>query len=127
MSPLKSAQNVAIAISTHRFWIKSMFKRNAKDFLEQVKSSKAPLVLTVNGKAEIVVQDAMAFQELNDRLQQAEEELCQLKPVTLQQDIAIGTKQIKDDEYTEYDDTTLPTLLETIKAKGRQNTHKQTI
>jgi PHD/YefM family antitoxin component YafN of YafNO toxin-antitoxin module len=33
---------------------------------------KAPLVLTVNGGAELVVQDAASYQDLLDRLERAE-------------------------------------------------------
>ena len=48
------------------------FQRNAKHFVAQIKAEKEPLVLTVNGKAEIVVQDAQTYQELMDRLEYAE-------------------------------------------------------
>jgi PHD/YefM family antitoxin component YafN of YafNO toxin-antitoxin module len=48
------------------------FQRNAKAFVAQIKGSKDPLVLTVNGKAELIVQDAQAYQDLLDRLDQAE-------------------------------------------------------
>ena len=34
------------------------FKRNTREYLERIKESGHPLVLTVNGKAEVVVQDA---------------------------------------------------------------------
>ena len=40
------------------------FKRNTTEFLQQIKKTKHPLVLTVNGKAELVVQDAESYQEL---------------------------------------------------------------
>lgn len=42
------------------------FKRNTTEFLQQIKQTKQPLVLTVNGKAELVVQDAESYQELLD-------------------------------------------------------------
>lgn len=45
------------------------FKRNAKEFIEQLRATRTPLVLTVNGKAEVVVQNAEAFQAMLDRLQ----------------------------------------------------------
>ncbi|MGL6338205.1 MAG: hypothetical protein ACRC80_03590, partial [Waterburya sp.] len=41
----------------------------------------------------------------------------QKKLETLQSDIAIGVKQLKDGEYAEYDDFSLPGLLETIKIR----------
>ncbi len=31
----------------------SDFKRNAKEFIERIKSTQSPMVLTVNGKAEV--------------------------------------------------------------------------
>ncbi|MBD2452623.1 type II toxin-antitoxin system Phd/YefM family antitoxin [Nostoc sp. FACHB-87] len=42
------------------------FKRNTTEFLQRIKETKHPLVLTVNGKAELVVQDAESYQELLD-------------------------------------------------------------
>ena len=47
------------------------FKRNIASYLERIKESRRPLVLTVDGKAEVVVQDAESYQkllELVDRL-----------------------------------------------------------
>jgi len=46
------------------------FKRNTNDFVKQMKETKAPVVLTVNGKAELVVQDAESYQAMLDRLEQ---------------------------------------------------------
>ena len=48
------------------------FQRNVKDYVGRLKRKKAPLVLTVNGRAELVVQDAASYQELLDRLERAE-------------------------------------------------------
>ncbi|MCY7284509.1 MAG: type II toxin-antitoxin system Phd/YefM family antitoxin [Cyanobacteria bacterium CAN_BIN43] len=48
------------------------FQRNAKQYLQHIRDSRAPIVLTVNGKAEMVVQDAEAYQDLLDRLERAE-------------------------------------------------------
>ena len=42
------------------------FRRRSGDFLKQIKKSKRPVVLTVNGKAAAVVQDAVAYQRLLD-------------------------------------------------------------
>ena len=50
----------------------SDFKRNAKEHMARMKATKKPVVLTVNGKAELVVQDAKAYQELLDRLERQE-------------------------------------------------------
>lgn len=40
------------------------FKRRTNEFVKQIKETKHPLVLTVNGKAELVVQDAESYQAL---------------------------------------------------------------
>lgn len=50
----------------------SNFKRNTAEFVQQMKETGQPIVLTVNGKAELVVQDAASYQkllELVDRLE----------------------------------------------------------
>jgi len=48
------------------------FKRNTNDFVKQMRETRTPVVLTVNGKAALVVQDAESYQSLLDRLEQAE-------------------------------------------------------
>jgi PHD/YefM family antitoxin component YafN of YafNO toxin-antitoxin module len=50
----------------------SDFKRNTSEFLEQMRGSGHPLVLTINGKAELVVQDAVSYQKLLDRIDELE-------------------------------------------------------
>lgn len=42
----------------------SVFKRDTAKFVRQMKSTKEPIVLTVNGKAALVVQDAQSYQSL---------------------------------------------------------------
>jgi prevent-host-death family protein len=48
------------------------FQRNAKQYIQRTKETQKPIVLTVNGKAEVVVQDAEAYQQLLERLEYAE-------------------------------------------------------
>jgi PHD/YefM family antitoxin component YafN of YafNO toxin-antitoxin module len=48
------------------------FQRNARTHLERLKKSGQPEVLTVNGQAEVVVQDAAAYQALVDKLEAIE-------------------------------------------------------
>jgi prevent-host-death family protein len=48
------------------------FQRNIKEYVGRLKKKKTPLVLTVNGRAELVVQDAESYQEMLDRLERAE-------------------------------------------------------
>lgn len=47
------------------------FQRNAKSFLRRLRKSGRPEMLTVNGKAAVVVQDAGAFSAMLDRLESA--------------------------------------------------------
>lgn len=42
------------------------FRRRSSEFLKQLKKTKRPVVLTVNGKAAAIVQDAEAYQRLLD-------------------------------------------------------------
>jgi PHD/YefM family antitoxin component YafN of YafNO toxin-antitoxin module len=49
------------------------FQRNPKGILGKLKQSKSPIVLTVNGKAELVVQDAESYQALLDKVAAAED------------------------------------------------------
>ena len=44
----------------------SDFQRNTRDHLRQLKDSGEPVILTVNGQAEVVVQSAEAYQKLLD-------------------------------------------------------------
>lgn len=49
----------------------SDFQRNAKKMLKELKKSKRPALLTVNGKGAVVVQDAAAYEGLVSQLQMA--------------------------------------------------------
>lgn len=40
------------------------FSRNTREHVERLKQTGKPEILTVNGKAELVVQDASSYQEL---------------------------------------------------------------
>ena len=44
----------------------SDFQRNTREHIENLKKTGHPLVLTVNGQAEVVVQSAAAYQKLLD-------------------------------------------------------------
>ncbi|HZL56650.1 MAG TPA: type II toxin-antitoxin system Phd/YefM family antitoxin [Bryobacteraceae bacterium] len=48
------------------------FLRNHKVHVARLKETQAPEVLTVNGKAEVVVQDAASYQTMLDRLHHME-------------------------------------------------------
>jgi prevent-host-death family protein len=44
------------------------FKRNTSGLMKQMKKTGRPLVLTINGKAEAVLLDATAYQQVADHL-----------------------------------------------------------
>ncbi len=50
----------------------SEFKRNTGEILEHLRRSHRPVVLTINGKAEMVVQDAEAYQRMLDWVERME-------------------------------------------------------
>ena len=50
----------------------SNFKRNTPEFLRQLKETGHPVVLTINGKAELVVQDRASYQKLIELTERAE-------------------------------------------------------
>jgi PHD/YefM family antitoxin component YafN of YafNO toxin-antitoxin module len=50
------------------------FQRNAKTHVTRLRRTKAPMVLTVNGSAAVVVQDAATYQQLIDRMDKLEAE-----------------------------------------------------
>jgi PHD/YefM family antitoxin component YafN of YafNO toxin-antitoxin module len=47
------------------------FKLHTPEFVQQLKETGEPLVLTINGKAELVVQDAASYQKLIDLAEEA--------------------------------------------------------
>ena len=51
----------------------SNFKRNTPEFLRQLKKTGQPVVLTINGKAELVVQDTGSYQKLLEVAERVEE------------------------------------------------------
>jgi prevent-host-death family protein len=50
------------------------FKRQTAEYLSRLHKSGEPLVLTINGKAEVVVQDAEAYQKLVEAAARADRE-----------------------------------------------------
>ncbi len=47
------------------------FKRNTAEYMEQLKLTGRPLILTVNGKAEVVVQDVESYQEMLEAVEES--------------------------------------------------------
>src|SRR3954462_13639800 len=50
----------------------SEFQRNARAHIRRLKKTGKPEVLTVNGRAEVIVQDAASYQRLLDDLEEAQ-------------------------------------------------------
>ena len=48
------------------------FKRKTATFTKQLQETGQPLVLTVNGKAELVVHDVASYQKLREMIERAE-------------------------------------------------------
>ena len=48
------------------------FRRQSADVVKRLKATRRPMVLTINGKAELVVQDAGSYQRLLDIAAQAD-------------------------------------------------------
>jgi PHD/YefM family antitoxin component YafN of YafNO toxin-antitoxin module len=48
------------------------FKRNTTAYVEQLRKTGQPLVLTINGKAQLVVQDAGSYQRLLELVERLE-------------------------------------------------------
>ena len=70
----------------------SDFKRNTSKFLKRLKRSGRPVILTINGRAEIVVQDAESYQnllEISERLDTIEA----LKPAIAEMKLGKGESQ----------------------------------
>jgi hypothetical protein len=58
------------------------FQRNTKAHLRRLKSSGRPAVLTVNGRAELIVQDAAAFEDMLDAIRGIQRGLDEMKAGT---------------------------------------------
>lgn len=100
------------------------FRRNASNYIDKIRETKAPLVLTVNGEAAVIVQDAHAFQQILDRLKSAEKTLELVQLEAMRKDIAFGIEQLKTGDYEEYDEDTLSDLFADVKARGRKHVAK---
>jgi prevent-host-death family protein len=97
------------------------FKRNASNYVDQVRTTRSPLVLTVNGKAAVVVQDATAFQDLINHCASIETELRELKLAALRQDLQVGLDQLENGQYQDFSAENLDSLFDQIRDQGRQD------
>jgi prevent-host-death family protein len=67
------------------------FTRNAKGFIKHIRATKRPMAITVNGEAEVVIQDAASYQEMVDEI-----ELSRLVGAVLEGERAIADGRIQD-------------------------------
>ncbi len=59
------------------------------------------------------------------RLEHSEAEIRRLKSEALQRDIDLGMEQLQNGQYTEYNDESLPNLLQTIKERGQRQLNQE--
>jgi prevent-host-death family protein len=118
---LNSTLNLMPNIDLHNIHSLTDFKRNANAYVEQLQATQLPLVLTVNGKAAVVVQEAGAFQSLIDRIASMETELQSLKLAQLRQDLKAGVEELDRGQSTAYTQDNLHQLFDEIRTQGRAN------
>lgn len=75
------------------------FQRNPKGLLGKIRASGNPAVLTVNGKAEFVVQDAASYEALVDRARAADD--MEAIRIGLEQSLS-GQMQPIDEFFSEF-------------------------
>ena len=109
-----------MAISLNNIHSLTEFKRNANIYVEQVRTSQSPLVLTINGKAAVIIQDAESYQATIDRLRVTEIELQELKLAQLRQELQVGVEQINSGESLNYTEDNIHQLFDEIKHQGRE-------
>lgn len=69
----------------------SYLKTNTSDVVKQVQETREPVLITVNGKVQAVVQDPLSYQKMQDQL-------------TLLRVLAHGKTQIEAGKLTDHDD-----------------------
>jgi prevent-host-death family protein len=123
---LNSMLNLMSNIDLRNIHSLTDFKRNANAYVEQLQATQLPLVLTVNGKAAVVVQEAGAFQSLIDRIKSMETELQSFKLAQLRQDLGAGVKELDRGQSTTYTSGNLHELFDEIRTQGRTDLEQVT-
>lgn len=59
----------------------SEFSRKPAEYIKRLKETKKPEILTVNGKAQVVVQDAQAYEEMTELLDSIKQILKSVKDI----------------------------------------------
>ena len=116
---LNSTLNLMSSIDLRNIHSLTDFKRNANAYVEQLQATQLPLVLTVNGKAAVVVQEAGAFQSLIDRVAAMETELQSFKLAQLRHDLGAGVEELDRGQSTTYTQDNLHELFDEIRTQGR--------
>ena len=97
----------------------STFKRNTNELINQMKETGNPLILTVNGKAELVVQDAVSYQKILDHIKQLEtiiENKKELEPTKSNNKKALELLKMWEEEGDEQEQTeTLEYLSQSLE------------
>jgi prevent-host-death family protein len=97
----------------------STFKRNTNELINQMKETGNPLILTVNGKAELVVQDAASYQKILDHIKQLEtiiETKKELEPTKSNNQKALELLKMWEEEGDEQEQTeTLEYLSQSLE------------
>jgi prevent-host-death family protein len=123
---LNSTLNLMSSIDLRNIHSLTDFKRNANAYVEQLQATQLPLVLTVNGKAAVVVQEAGAFQSLIDRIKSMETELQSFKLAQLRQDFKSGVEELDRGQSTTYTQDNLHQLFDEIRTQGRTDLEQVT-
>jgi prevent-host-death family protein len=69
----------------------SYLKTNTSDVVKQVLETHDPVAITVNGRVQAVVQDAVSYQKIQDQL-------------AMLRILALGRKQIEEGKVIDHDD-----------------------
>ena len=59
----------SVMMNLHQIYPLSDFQRHAKERMAQLQDSHSPAILTVNGKAALVLQDVTSYQQMVDELE----------------------------------------------------------
>jgi len=82
--------------------------------------SLAQIILSLTDEEQQLLLQKIRHSALSDEAIQRQQE-------ALQQEIELGIEQLKQGNYVEYDDSSLPSLLETIKMRGKQRLQQELI
>jgi prevent-host-death family protein len=76
------------------------FKQHSGKYAELLRTKQSPIVLTVNGKAAFVLQDAQTFKAIQERFDLLEKENRKLKEQAFQSAVMAGVEQVERGEMS---------------------------